>query len=369
MAGPTEEEVASLEPHVCGPEDRAEQARLFNRCFKKRIEPSDLAWRYDQNPHGGAASLVYRPPGEEAVCSFAYMPRQALVFGGEQSAGLIGQQGDVMTDPGWRRRGLVMTLSEHCARETALRGWPLNWGFPNRQSASVFLKLGWKSVGNIRPWDFYFTAGREARKLRIREGRLPSLLLPLHRHRCRRGWQGLRDLAGSKFEARPLVVFPDEVTELSKEIERRYCFMVRRDAAYLNWRFLNTPSKMHRAFGIYDAGGTFRGYTVIQEPREGSGVGYVVDLLAADEPAQAAALSTALAQLEGGSALLARATAVDDSWWAGILQSAGFLPPKPENHLYVYVFIQDEDHPLAKEALDASKWYLTDGDRDDETMG
>ena len=53
----------------------------------------------------------------------------------------------------------------------------------------------------------------------------------------------------------------------------------------------------------------------------------------------------------------------------GRLEEAGFLPPKPENHLSVIVRIHEPAHPLAQAALDASRWYLTDGDRDDETMG
>lgn len=365
MSSVSDEAVAALEVHRCGPEDRAEQARLFNRCFKKRIDAADLSWRYDANPQGGAISLVYRPPGEEAVCSFAYMPRTARVFGDDATAGSIGQQGDVMTDPDWRRRGLVMKLSAECAKATLEAGWPLSWGFPNRQSASVFRRVNWESVGDIRPWDFYFRAHRQARAERFKQGRLLALRLPWDRRRC---VAGRRSLATEGFEVRRLERFPDEVGGISEQVERRYCFMVRRDAAYLNWRFLETPSQLHKALGIYDAEGAFRGYCVTQ-PAVGDGIGYVVDLLGAEDQVVRAALSAGLDDLERGGAMLARATAVDGSWWQTTLEGAGFLPPKPDNHLFVYVFVQDEEHPLAAVARDASKWYLTDGDRDDELMG
>lgn len=364
MSGVSDEAVAALEVHRCGPEDRAEQARLFNRCFKKTIRAEDLAWRYDENPHGGAISLVYRPPGEEAVCSFAYMPRTARSFGDPATEGYIGQQGDVMTDPEWRRRGLVMKLSSECAKVTRRAGWPLNWGFPNRQSASVFRRVDWESVGDIRPWDFYFRADAAARRERFRQGRAQALLLPWHRRRC---VAGRRRLSTEGFEVRELERFPDEVGEISQRVERHFCFMVRRDAAYLNWRFLETPSRSHRAFGVY-RGEELCGYCVVQPAGE-DGIGYLVDLLAGDEAAVRAAMGAGLDALEKGGATLARATAVDGSWWNERLVEAGFLPPKPENHLYVYVFVQDEEHPLARVARDASAWYLTDGDRDDERMG
>lgn len=370
MAEPSEEDIAALEVHVCGPEDRAEQANLFNRCFKKKIEGTDLAWRYDDNPHGRATTLVYRPPGGAAVCSFAYTPRTVFAYGDPESEGQIGQQGDVMTDPEWQRRGLVMSMWPNCARETLARGWPINWGFPNRQSASVFLKLGWKSVGDLRPCDFYFNAGGTARRVRFREGRLPALLLPLTRLRCSRGRSQLHRQAGSSsYEVRPLTSFPDEVGEISKAVEKRFCFMARRDAPYLNWRFLNNPSKAHRSFGVFGEDGLLKGYVVIQPPKGDSPVGYVVDLLADEEWAVSAVLLAGLDELEKTGALVARATAVEDSWWEELLRESGFLSPKSENRHYVYVYIQDDFHPLAGYALDACKWYLTDGDRDDEMMG
>jgi hypothetical protein len=64
-----------------------------------------------------------------------------------------------------------------------------------------------------------------------------------------------------------------------------------------------------------------------------------------------------------------RATAIDGSWWSGQLVSAGFLPPRPENHLSVILHVHQPDHPLVSAARDIRGWYMTDGDRDDETMG
>jgi hypothetical protein len=73
--------------------------------------------------------------------------------------------------------------------------------------------------------------------------------------------------------------------------------------------------------------------------------------------------------LEQAHASTVQATAIDGSWWSGNLLRAGFVPPKPDNHLNVIVHVLRPDHPLAAAARDARKWYLTDGDRDDETMG
>ena len=98
-------------------------------------------------------------------------------------------------------------------------------------------------------------------------------------------------------------------------------------------------------------------------------MGYLVDLLASSERAEAAAIEAGLAHLEGLGAAAVHATAIDDSWWARCLAASGFLPPPRGEHFMVIAHLHSEDHPLAVAARDSRRWYLTDGDRDDETMG
>ncbi|MBT5367889.1 MAG: flavin reductase family protein, partial [Nitrospinaceae bacterium] len=70
--------------------------------------------------------------------------------------------------------------------------------------------------------------------------------------------------------------FPEEVSELSRRVEARYGFMVHRDADYLTWRFQRGRSRLHRSFGIYDREGAFKGYVVVQLPRDGELHGFIV---------------------------------------------------------------------------------------------
>jgi hypothetical protein len=163
--------------------------------------------------------------------------------------------------------------------------------------------------------------------------------------------------------------FPAEVAELSRAVERRHSLMVRRDAAYLDWRFVRNASGLHEAFGLYERGGRFAGYVVVQRPRPGSAVGYLVDVLAPEDEALSAAIEAGLARLDASGASVVHATAIDGTWWQRQLARAGFKPPRAENHLIVILYVHRPDHPLAAAARDIEGWYLTDGDRDDETMG
>lgn len=353
----------------CTPAERAEQTRLFNACFKKQVVESDLVWRYDDNPHGCAVSLLARPAEAEGVSGYACSPRQALVRGDESTLAPVGQTGDVMTHPDWRKRGIFSGLDKRAMQETRDLGWPLVFGLPNRRSAHIFLKLGWEQIGKIRPWTFALRVTGESREARRVDGRLRAWGLGRARSRGRKARSLLRNASGGRYGVHRITRFNSEVDELSREVEKNFAFMVRRDHAYLNWRFVDNVNKCHTPLGVFGADGKLAGYAVVQVPREGELTGYLVDVLGRDEAALAQAMEAGLAHLETAGAQLVQATCIDGSWWEQQLRRAGFEPPKPDNHLIVILHTHQPDHPLAQAARDASSWYLTDGDRDDETMG
>lgn len=358
--------------HACGPADRSAQARLFNAVFKKAVDADGLAWRYDQNPHGRAISFVQREPGGEPVSGYACSPRRAVPGGDEARCAVVGETGDVMTHPDWRKRGLFSALDRAAVAESRQLGWPLVFGLPNRRSAHIFLELGWEQVGTLRAWTFVLRADAAARAERAKQGRVRGWLTPLAARAGRAARARLRSGAAPRsaasLRAEPLAAFPREVAELSRQVEPRFALMVRRDADYLDWRFLRGPSRLHRAIGLFD-GARLAAYVVVQVPRAGESVGYLVDLLAPDDALVAAALEAGLVELERARASVVEATAIDGSWWNGVLTDAGFQPPRPGNHLSVIVHVHDAGHPLGQAARDPRRWYLTDGDRDDETMG
>lgn len=368
MSTPAQVPDAPIAIHLCTEVDRAEQARLFNACFKKQIDASGLAWRYDRNPHGRAISLVSRPAGGAGVCGYACSPRIALAHGDVATRAVIGETGDVMTHPDWRKRGLFSALDRAAMVEARRRGWPVTFGLPNRRSAHIFLELGWRAVGRVRTWTFLFRADLAARAARAREGRVRGLLTAFGLRSCTRArGAARRPLEGMRVVE--LERFPSTVQTLSLAVAKRHALMVQRDADYLNWRFVDSPSRLHRALGLYAASGEFRGYVVVQLPRSGESHGYLVDVLGIDVDAEVLLVEAGLARLEAAGVSYVEATAIDGSWWEKRLKTSGFLAPKPEHHLTVIVHVHDPDHPLARAAQDPAQWYFTDGDRDDETMG
>ena len=362
---PAETDNDELVNVACGPSERAEQADLFNDCFKKSLGASELSWRYDQGPHGSAISFVTRPPGGRGISGYACSPRRVLCYGSDESS--VGETGDVMTHPDWRKRGIFSTLDRSAMAAAREAGWSMVFGLPNRRSAHIFLELGWESIGTIRPWNFVLRVDERSRRARLAEGKLAALALPVVVRECNAGELRLRRMAGD-LRAEPADRFPDEVEAVSKAVEPHFAFMVRRDAPYLNWRFVDNPSGVHRVLLVRRPGGELAGYVVVQVPDD-DGVGYLVDVLAADPESRSAAIVGGLDALRDLGASMVRATAIDGSWWNARLFEAGFLRPKPDNHLIVIRHVHQADHPLVAASADAATWYLTDGDRDDETMG
>ena len=364
---PPEVAPTPLEVRPCGPPERAEQATLFNACFKKAVTARDLAWRYDEGPHGSSLSFVARPEGGTAVSGYACNPRRAWVGGDAATEAVVGQTGDVMTHPDWRKRGIFSGLDRAALDAARELGWPLVFGLPNRRSAHIFLELGWERVGTVRPWTAVLRVDSSSWAARAREGRLRALRTPLESLSLSRARRRLR--ASTGLTPRVLVRFPAEVLELARSVGTRHGFMVQRDASYLTWRFQRGSSGLHRCLGLFGAAGELAGYVVVQLPREGTFTGYIVDVLGRDDATVAAAIELGLACLDTSGASVVEATAVDGSWWSARLAATGFRPPRAQNHLAIILFPLEPAHPLVAAARDTKRWYFTDGDRDDETMG
>jgi GNAT superfamily N-acetyltransferase len=353
---------------VCGRADRALQAALYDRCFGKDDGDVVLPWRYDQGPHGESVSLVVELDGV-AISGYACSPRHVVPHGDEARAATVGQTGDVMTDLEHRGRGIFSSLDAAAMEAARARGWPVAYGLPNRQSAHLFVgKLGWQAVGSIRPWTFVLTTDAHARAERLKAGRLAASALAwtYWRGTMRRGM--LRKMFFEKCNVVPLPRFEPEVDALWAEVAVAWPWMVRRDHTWLNWRFSDAPSKRFKAQGVYEPGGKMVGYCVVQLPAAGDPVGHVVDILARDDVAFAAAMEAALGHLHKAAASVARAHAVAGSWWERKLRWAGFRSPKADDQKTIIAYVLDAQHPLAQTALAPESWYFTDADRDDELV-
>lgn len=365
---PSESLPAGVEVLPCPEAERLALVELFDRCFDKQNGGQVVPWRYDANPAGPAISIVAREGGT-LISSYGCFPRRILHRGEAIDRNVVGQTGDVMTHPDHRGKGVFSHLDRAAVAEARERGWPCVIGLPNRKSAPIFTeKLGWKAVGKVRPWTFVLHPDARAKAERMRAGRLASVGVPWTYFRGVRARGRLRDKAFDQVNTVRIPKFDEAVDAVTREVAKSWDWMLERDHRFLNWRFLEAPSERFGAHGAYDASGTLRGYSVVQLPERNEATGYVVDLVGVDDVAVAGAMEAALGHLHKVGAAVARAFAVEGSWWEKTLRGAGFRAPKADDHKLIIAWVNDEAHPLGRAVLDPTRWYATDADRDDELV-
>lgn len=350
-----------------GAADLDAQVALFDRCFDRKDGAVVLPWRYAQGPHGEALTTVVEAGEGRVGASYACGPR--LVRSSGAAPVPIGQTGDVMTDPDQRGKGLFSGLDAATLERAKEAGWPAVFGLPNRASAKLFTeKLGWDEIGQIRPWTFVLVSDAGARTERMKVSRAASAMVPWVAWRGTMARGKLRKTFFSKINVVPIARFKPEADEVSDQVAAKFPWFIQRDHAYLNWRFVDAPSGRFRAHGVYEPGGSMRGWCVVQLPERGETAGFIADLVAADDTAFAGAMEAGLGHLRKAGASVARAYAVVGSTWERQLKASGFRPGKSDDVRPIILRTLDPSHPIIAAAKDPSRWFFTDADRDAELI-
>jgi len=187
-------------------------------------------WQYRRNPNnpGGEPEIWIAREGPAIVGQYATMPVRLSIAGTEIPAswGM-----DVMVAPERQRQGLG---------EVLFRTWDRNVGASlglglSESSYRLFQKLRWPDVGPLP----CFVKPLTRRALRRPDWPVPlnrlvsAVTLPIVRIVAR-----TRPLAA---EVRMVQRFDDSFTELWERLAPRFDFAVRRDAAYLNWKYVSAP--------------------------------------------------------------------------------------------------------------------------------
>ena len=335
------------------PEDRSEIDAMFRRVFGAEAAAASTArweWQYRQNPHAREPDIWIARDDGRIVGQYATMPVRLSLSGREVDAswGM-----DVMVAPERQRQGLGELLFRTWDRHTgASLGMGLSTG-----SHRLFRKLEWPDVGPV-----------------------PCLIKPVSpRGFTRTGWPSLVNRMVS-LAAVPLVAFfrsrtrsrdvrmvhdfDERFTELWERVAPKFAFAVRRDAAYLRWKYLALPHIRYDIVAL-NRGASIAGYAVyrhIDEPRGRTTA--LVDLLADPDD------RTATAELLGAVEREAR-TAGSDKIRAFVMNEAFRRTMRAQG----YFQVQSTIELVAKinaVAVDpdfyarTGGWHVTFGDSDQD---
>ena len=340
---------------------RPEDARVISAMYR-RVFGHDAAegnrlrweWQYEHNPNNPAAGpLIWiAREGQTIIGQYATMPVRLHVAGQEIDAswGM-----DVMIAPERQRQGLG---------EVLFRWWDQHGGASlglglSESSYRLFQKMHWPNVGPV-----------------------PCLVKPLTRRALRRpNWPMwinrlvsevtlplVRIVSRAKplrAEIEPIHRFGEEFTLLWKRVASKYDFAVKRDAAYLNWKFVEPPHVRYSMVALR-RGADLHGYAVYRHTREPRGkVTLLVDFLV--DPDDELGFKTILRWVDqearAADSDKIRAFEMHETFRRIMRRSGGYFPVKSTMEFTAKV---NEVQVPPGFYSNTAKWHVTLGDSDQD---
>jgi GNAT superfamily N-acetyltransferase len=337
-------------------DDRRAVNALYRRVFgHDAAEASRLRWdwQYRHNPNnpGQEPEIWIAREGPAIVGQYATMPVK-LSLRGREVTGSWGM--DVMVAPERQRQGLGEVLFRTWDRNV---GASLGLGLSDA-SYRLFQKLRWPDVGPV-----------------------PCLVKPLTRRALRRpNWPvGLNRLVSAltlpvvrivarnrplAAEVRMIQRFDESFTELWNELAPKFDLAVRRDAAYLNWKFVHAP---HVRYSIAALRRDNRnvGYAVYRHYAEPRGrVTLLVDFLADPDDEQGIETLARWVDREARQADSDKIrTFAMHAGFRRVLRRSGYFLVKSTMEFVVKVNGVDVDQPFYERT---DTWHITLGDSDQD---
>lgn len=351
------------------PADEQAWSRLFRECFGKDKDAATLRWKYRDNPDGPALSLGAVDGDGAVVGTYAYMPRRFLRDG--QPVTLM-QASDAMTTAAWRGRGIFTGLDDQVCRLAGEQGVPWAFAYSGRLSYQGFLRNGWELLGYATEYRLPF----RARPWLRRRGRLGAAARPfafaLDGSFERAAARSLASAARAE-PCTPIERFDASVDDLFERCSPREGLVGVRSARWLNWRYVDTPSRRQECFGIR-RGDRLAGYVVCEWF---GGHGFLVDLLAEDASVRGALLAHFAAESHRRGCEEATALVCEHHPAVPDLRALGFAADrrrKPWRDVFPFIVRRCGRPPMGAGAAppeadrDLGRWRLADGDRDAEHM-
>ena len=321
---------------------------LVSRTFGER--PVDLLrWRYETGPWRTDRIVLWDEYGE-AVGFLGAVFGECWIDGRDAT---VSVHGDLLVDGHRGQGGGSMLLETALARDPC----EARYAFPAGSAASLIGRFGTPLKGKLQQWVRWLSPSAIATS----RGRLPrsgrSLVAVV--------LQAVSLLAGThrRWEVTRITDPGEEVDDLAARSAAFARCILRRDAAYLRWRWLDQPGGRWTMLGVRDGDGRLRGITV-EGMKEGemhgpSPVGRIGDLLADGPTATRVLLDAATRTLESNGCGIVLLDLNDPRPWSrSACVRAGFLPRGrgPNVHL--------AGLPGSDAARDLDSWYLTLGDTD-----
>ena len=338
------------------PDDRRAVEALYRRVFGNDAAEASRHrwdWQYTRNPNnpGHEPEIWIAREGPALVGQYATMPVKLSLKGAE----VRGSWGmDVMVAPERQRQGLGEVLFRTWDRNV---GASLGLGLSD-SSYRLFQKLNWPDVGPVPCL---------VKPLTRRAFRRPNWPVPINRLVSALTLPIVLIVARTRplrAEVRLIQRFDDSITALWDELAPKFDLAVRRDAAYLNWKYVSAPHVRY-SIAVLRRDNRNIGYAVYRHLHEPRGrVTLIVDFLA--DPDDEEALPTLLHWIDREARQAdsdkIRVFAMHDGF-RRVLRRSGYFQVKSTMEFVVKINGIEVD-PSFYENTDT--WHITLGDSDQD---
>lgn len=249
-------------------------------------------WQYFDNPSGHVILWLAKSPERAIVGQHVLLPMRLLVDG-RRTTGCLSF--NALVDPRYHGQGIWTGLGRKAHEEGVARGLSLSYGIPNPNSHRPMVKeLEYAAVFDVPVL-------------------VKALDLPTAARTVLGGWKGAVGALGGAV-AGP-VLFPrrrpsgrSDVTSvdrfdaafdaLAARAGARYRILLERDAAHLNWRYIDCPTRTTHRWQIR-TGPSAAGYAILRaKDFRGLRLGVLLDFLVEPGPEAPAAGAELLARVE-----------------------------------------------------------------------
>jgi GNAT superfamily N-acetyltransferase len=268
---------------------------------------------------------------------------------------------DLMTQPDYRRQGIISTLEQNARDELAKVGINITIGFPNDISYLVATKLGdfdiaaRRTMIRVFKWENTLKK-RISNKFFLKFCTINCYMLNKLLFRASKT-PVVKDLTITQVSC-----FDERINEFWARVSSQLQTIVVRSKDYLNWRYATVPDISYSIY-IAEKAGVIRGYLVLRCDCEYRKKGVIFDLLSESEEVARSLLSTATEHC--------RRDNTDYIVWVGIanktylraFRKSGFIsrPFLKEGNFIVYSSAPD----ISKEFLrNPQNWLIQTGDED-----
>ena len=323
---------------------------LFREHLSPDYDADRFDWLYHKNPAGPAhVWIAYDGDSRTIVGAAAAFPRKFYFRGSEELGWVLG---DFCLAERYRSVGPALQLQRACLGALAA---PVDfcYDFPSKSMMAIYKRLGIQQAGELVRW---------AKALRIEE-KLESLVKSKRIAKVlgmmSTGIIASLDWKGGKATS---LVAPlegrcrEEFTSFDRSSRSRSSLRTQRTAEYLNWRYLDSPSKACEIW-VARKGLEMMGYVVLQNDPDNS---RIVDLDAVEEPAVIAGLiAAAVRRTRDLGAKTVSLAAGEDHPWRAIFKRSGFRCRESAP----IVFVERAGTGLEPTKLYANS-YIMEGERD-----